>query len=91
MKTMYLKKIITGLAMIVFMTSCENDLIESPVAVLGPETFYKDFAQFNTALNGAYALTSLSEAWGGEGMHYLFNSGTDECYPRDNNRDTSLA
>ena len=88
---MYLKKIITGLGMIVFMTSCENDLIESPVAVLGPETFYKDFAQFNTALNGAYALTSTSEAWGGEGIHYLFNSGTDECYPRDNNRDTSLA
>ena len=91
MKITYIKQIMIGLVMIVFITSCENDLIEKPVAVLGPETFYKTYPQLNTALNGAYAITSINTAWGGEGMHYLFNGGTDECYPRNNTDNTSRA
>jgi len=89
MKMTYLKHIITGLVITLFITSCENDLIEEPVAVLGPETFYKTYPQLTTALNGAYAIISSSNAWGGEGMHYLFNGGTDECYPRNNNDNTA--
>ena len=64
------------------MTSCETDLIEKPLAVIDPSGYYKNYAEFQTALNGAYAYASNENAWG-EDMFLIFNSGTDEVVMRN--------